>query len=304
MTGETFYWLLNMSLIASAAGLIILPLRAIKKIPRRVTAFLWVVPFVRAVVPFGLGSRFSLLSLVSLFTERAEPAYPLTDSAEFSMTNVIRAAESYDPVTYKLEAVGRVFSVAAVVWLSVASAILIALAIVYSVTVKEMRDARVGEDGIYYSDKISSPAVYGIIKPKIVLPSSLEGGDNRYILSHEKAHIRRADNAVRIVAFAVAAVHWFNPLSWVFLKLFLSDLELACDEKALKGYSADERREYARALLDCAGGKSLFASAFGGARVKTRIENVLSYKKMTAVAAVCFGAMIAAVLFVLLTNAR
>jgi beta-lactamase regulating signal transducer with metallopeptidase domain len=217
---------------------------------------------------------------------------------------VIRAAEAYDPISYKLEAVGRVFSVASIVWLTVAAAILIALAITYFSTMKEIRDARSGADGVFYSDKVSSPAVYGIVRPKIVLPSSLEGCDNGYAVSHEKAHIRRADNLMRLIAFAVAAVHWFNPLSWVFLKLFLSDIELACDEAAIKRYSEDERREYARALLDQAGGKVFFASAFGGAKVKTRIENVLSYKKMTAVAAVSLAAMVAAVLFVLLTNAR
>ena len=100
-----------------------------------------------------------------------------------------------------------------------------------------------------------------------------------------------------------AAIHWFNPFSWVFLKVFLADLELACDEAAIAKYCDEERKEYARTLLNCSQSKSLFASAFGGAKVRMRIENVLSYKQMTVVSAVGFTILILAIIYTLLTNA-
>ena len=127
--------------------------------------------------------------------------------------------------------------------------------------------------------------------------------DMEYILKHENTHIRRGDNLWRLLGFLTAAIHWFNPLSWVFLKAFLADIELACDERAIAGYGKEEQKEYARTLLACARGKSLFVSAFGGAKVRTRIENILSYKKMTAFSAAGFTVLIAVIIFTLITNA-
>ena len=125
----------------------------------------------------------------------------------------------------------------------------------------------------------------------------------KYIIRHEKTHIKRLDNLWRIIGFITASIHWFNPLSWVFLKAFLNDLELACDEMAVSGYDKEERKEYARTLLSCSGGKSLLVSAFGGAKVRTRIENVLSYKKMTAFSALGFALLVVVIIFTLITNA-
>jgi beta-lactamase regulating signal transducer with metallopeptidase domain len=150
---------------------------------------------------------------------------------------------------------------------------------------------------------VDSPAVYGIIKPRIVIPESYKEKNLEYIIRHEKTHIKRLDNLWRILGFVTASVHWFNPLSWVFLKAFLNDLELACDEMALAGLEKDERKKYAMTLLEASQSKSLLVSAFGGAKVRTRIENVLSYKKMTLVSATGFTLLILVIIFTLVTNA-
>ena len=107
----------------------------------------------------------------------------------------------------------------------------------------------------------------------------------------------------RIIGFITAAIHWFNPLSWIFLKAFLNDLELACDEMAVAGYETEDRKEYARTLLECSQSKSMLVSAFGGAKVRTRIENVLSYKKMTAFSAMGFTVLVLVIIVTLMTNA-
>ena len=116
-------------------------------------------------------------------------------------------------------------------------------------------------------------------------------------------HIRRADNLLRIFAFAITALHWFNPLAWIFLKKFLSDLELSCDECVLLEVGEWQAKEYARSILDCKKGKNVFASAFGGAKIRSRIENILSFKKMTWFSLVGFIIIIAVIFYVLLTNA-
>ncbi len=301
--GEICYWLINMSIVASFMGLIVMLLRKIRFIPRRVSVFLWIIPFLRMTVPVGLNSPYSLMSLVSRFTTRTVTVYQPSDDIAFSFSNSIRAAESYSPITYKVNILGTVFSVAGMIWTVVSLALLIALTIIYVSTKNAVADSRLLESNIFFSDKVDSPAVYGIIRPKIIIPGSYKDMELKYIIRHEKTHIKRLDNLWRIIGFITASIHWFNPLSWVFLKAFLNDLELACDEMAVSGYDKEERKEYARTLLSCSGSKSLLVSAFGGAKVRTRIENVLSYKKMTAFSALGFALLVVVIIFTLITNA-
>ena len=303
MLGEVFYWIFNMSIIAAFTGLIMLLIRAVRKIPRRIAVFLWAVPFLRMFIPVGLNYPFSLMSLISRFTVKTITIYQPSDEIAFSMTNSIMAANSYFPITYKVNLLDNVFDIASAIWIIAAPAIIITLGIVYFATLREMKDAIYLNENIYLSEKIQSPAVYGIFKPRIILPASYESKDNQYILNHEKTHIRRADNLWRLLAFMIVSVHWFNPLAWLFLKLFLADIELACDECAISRYSKEQRKEYAISLVESAESKNLFASAFGGAKIRTRVENILSFKRMTWLSLLGFSALVVSIIIILLTNA-
>ena len=303
MLGEVFYWIFNMSLIASLTGCLVLLLRRIRAVPRRISVFFWLVPFVRMCVPFGLNSPFSLMSLLMRHTTKTITVYEPTELLSFSIMNTLQAANTYFPITYRTKSLETVFGTAGLIWITAAAAILLALLLLYVSTMKEIRDARQLEGNVYLSEKVMGPAVYGILKPRIVLPASYAGQDLRYVLQHERTHVSRADNLWRLLGFFAAALHWFNPLSWIFLKAFLADLELACDERAVVAYGTSERKAYASALLICAEEKSLFASAFGGAKIRMRIESVLSYRRMTGAALICFAVLTAVIIYVMITNA-
>ena len=219
------------------------------------------------------------------------------------MTNCVMAAGSYFPVTYKVNLLENVFGIASVIWIIVFSAIVLALMIIYFSTLHEIKGAALLRDNIFLSDKVLSPAVYGIIKPRIILPVSYKDMDIELIILHEKTHIRRADNLWRVLAFLIAAAHWFNPLCWIFLKLFLEDLELACDERVLVKTGDARAKEYALSLLESKQSASVFVSAFGGAKIRTRIENILSFRKMTRFSLIVSIALITEIFYVLLTNA-
>ncbi len=303
MLGEFFYWIFNMSIIASVMGLLVLIIRKLKIIPRKISVLLWIIPFFRMCIPFGLNNPYSLMTLLSRLTTKTVTVYQPAEDIAFSVTNVLMAASSYFPITYKVNILERIFEIAGLIWLIGAFASIIALVILYIATKREIKNSQTPYRTVFLSKKIESPAVYGIIKPMIVLPASFADRDLKYVLQHERTHIRRLDNLWRLFGFLTAAVHWFNPLSWVFLRVFLSDLELACDEAAISEYNDEERKEYARTLINCTRSKSQFASAFGGAKVRIRIENVLSYRQMAAVSAVCFTTLILAIIYTLLTNA-
>ncbi len=303
MLQELFYWIFNMSIVAGITTGIIALIRMVKRIPRRMMAFLWLIPALRMIVPLGLSSPYSLMSMLSRLTTKTVVVYQPSQDVSFSMMNMTMAANSYFPITYKTNVLRDVFATASAVWIIVALAILLLLAVLYVTTLRELKDAKHLRENICLSEKVTSPAVYGIIRPRIVLPATWADRDLELVLLHEQMHIRRGDNLWRMLAFVTVALHWFNPLSWIFLKLLLTDLELACDEGVLVKLGPDRRKEYALSLLDSKTGTNVFASAFGGAKIRTRIENILSYRKMKWISLVAFAVLALAISYVLLTNA-
>ena len=303
MLGEIFYWIFNMSIAATICVMPLLLLRLIKKIPRRIFIWLWLVPFIRMCIPVGISSKYGIMALLSKFTTKTVTIVQIGDDSALTMMNHVMGANSYFPITYKVNLLEDLFNIASVVWLVVALAAILALAIIYFVTLGEVKDAKKLKDNIYISDKIKTPAVYGIIKPKIILPIEYQGSELNYILMHENAHIKRKDNLVRLLAFIIVCLHWFNPFAWLLLKLLYSDIELACDESVLSNCDETERKEYAYTLLSTAEKTNVFAASFGGSKIRIRIENILSYKKISVFSIVAFSSLIIAVCYVLLTNA-
>ncbi len=301
MLAEIFYWVINASIIASAIGVIILALRKIGRIPRFAIYFLWIIPLLRFWIPFGFVNQYSFLNIISKFTTKTVELHGIMPA--FSVSNFLMSADNYFPIKYKTELLKNVFTIAAGIWIVVAMAAILTSIALYFLTKNELRSALLIKDNIYSSEKIISPAVYGIFHPKIILPIKITGNAFDYIIMHENVHIHRKDNLLRVVAVITACVHWFNPLSWIFLKNFLCDMELACDDKVLKNLNKTQVSEYAFTILDCASGKSFYASAFGGSKTKIRVENVLSYKKLTLLSSVFLTLLVIIIVLVFITNA-
>lgn len=301
MLSEIFYWVLNLSIIGSVTGLIVLSLRKIKLLPRFAVYVLWILPLIRLWMPFGIANKYSLMSLISRFTTKTVVIFE--KSPQLTTTNSIMGANSYFPIEYKTDLLKNVFNVASIVWIIVCCSAILTSVLLYFFAKSELRSAELIKDNIYKSDRITATAVYGIIHPKIIIHSAIADMDIDYIILHEQTHLQRKDNLFRIIAVITACVHWFNPLSWIFLKCFFADMELACDAKVLKSLSESQSKEYARTILTCSSGKAFFASAFGGAKTKLRIENILSYKKLTVLSSLCFAALVLIIFVIIITNA-
>lgn len=307
MLGEVFYWLFNMSLSATVSGLIVFVLRAIPRLPRRFACWLWVIPLFRMWMPVGMGSKWSLMTLISKLTTRTIVVWE-RGGLTFGMTNAVMAANSYFPVTYRVNLLDGLFRTVAVIWLAVATAILFTLTVLYVTTKRELCDAVHLRENIYLSDKVTSPALYGIFHPCIILPQGWEAREDlALILAHEQAHARHLDNLWRVIGFVTTTLHWFNPFAWVFLRTFLSDMELYCDERVLRCMDEVGKKSYVLALVDSARSmreQNLFASAFGGAKIRLRVDRILNYRRISLFATVCFVLLTLAIAYVLLTNAK
>lgn len=146
---------------------------------------------------------------------------------------------------------------------------------------------------IYYSSQVETAFVLGVFRPKIYLPAQLARAEMQYILCHEQTHIRRGDHIIKLLAFLTLCLHWFNPLVWVAFFLCGKDMELSCDESVLKTLGYGIKQEYSASLLSLATGKRILGGAplaFGEGDTKSRIKNVLRYRKpalWVSVLAVC-----------------
>jgi len=300
--GNVFYWVLNMSILASLCGCLILLIRTVKKLPRRFFVFFWAIPLFRFLVPVAPATRYNLVRLITLIHGKSVIVPQTEFFGNLSITNSILGAESYFPLVYKTDFLKKLFDAFGTVWLVVALGLIFTFFLIYHITSRELRSATLLRDNIYVSDKINSPALYGIIKPKIVVPPHFIDDGLDYIILHEKAHLKRGDNLFRIIAFLTAAIHWFNPLAWLFLRLFYADLELACDETVISSMTPQEKKKYAHTLVSSVEKANIFASTFGGAKIRLRIENIFSYKKLSLISIAAFVLFLLGICYFLTTN--
>ncbi len=172
----------------------------------------------------------------------------------------------------------------------------------YLIIKRKLSVCEKGSDNIYYVQDIATPMVFGVIKPRIFLPVDLEKTNLFYVLSHEKMHIKRGDHILKMAAYVVCILHWFNPLIWVAYRMLGDDIEMACDEAVVRGIGEEKKKEYANALLvaaegKAAGGKRIFVApiCFDEGNVKSRIKNILKYKYTLPIA----GAVVLVVALIL-----
>lgn len=174
------------------------------------------------------------------------------------------------------------FAIAAIIWLSGIGIMLLYTAISYIWIYRRVKESAPLTDKVRICDRIDSPFVLGIIKPRIYLPSDINITDREYVLAHEKAHLKRFDHIWKPLGFLLLSVYWFHPLLWVAYILLCKDIEYACDEKVIKEWGAEQKKTYSTALINCSVSRKMISAcplAFGENGVKGRVKSVLHYKK-------------------------
>lgn len=147
------------------------------------------------------------------------------------------------------------------------------------------RDLGMSAPEMIVCEAISTPAVTGLLRPRLLLPHErYDVQELRYILRHELCHLKRRDMLLKLVLLAANAMHWFNPVVYLMLRQADEDIELACDSAATDGLELPERAAYSRTLLAAVQSsvRALPATTcFGGTveRLKRRITNVLGAQK-------------------------
>ena len=309
---DVFLKLVNLSISASWLILAVLVLRVVlKKAPKWVMPLLWGVVALRLVCLFSIESALSLIPSAEtipseIVTETREPV--LYEQATLDIvTNPTLPSAAEVPVGVSRQQAQVDFNIYSILWLVGMAALLVHALVSAGKLKRKLATAILLRDNIYESEFVDSPFVFGVVKPNIYLPMRMDEGTAAYVIAHEHAHLARRDHWWKVLGYLVLALHWFNPLVWVAYILFCRDIELACDEKVVRGLDGAARADYSQALLSCAAPKRAVAAcplAFGEGNIKMRVKSALHYKKPAfwVAAAAVLAVVIVAVCF--LTNPR
>lgn len=217
---------------------------------------LWMVLLLILVLPPGIfkiktpvGMRQTLPAEYFAGTQYANTVIDAEQNAVEEQSNV-RFEEYRDDVNVT----ARLTDIAFTIWLAGCVcffAIHIISGLIFRKRLGKLHKKIINDTVCYVSDKITSPAVMGVLCPKILVPEhSIYGQEICFILEHEKSHIQHADIYKKIFALAVNMLFWYHPCVWLIRKKMSADIEFACDERVMKHCSMNERIRYGETLLE------------------------------------------------------
>lgn len=324
---KLFDFIIKGSIDATILGLVILVIRFFlkEKVSPKVIYSLWIIVLLKFLMPYGPKSSLSIYSMVnksveSYFTqssskdesineissdERGNNSSFLENNINFNKENieskVIKSNEVINGNQEMLKGIGS-FS-----WLI----IVISLGSygffsyiklknlgketnnkIYKKVLKEILEKNNIRRKVIIveSDLVSSPSIYGVFNPKIIMPNDLkvklDEEEIKYIFLHEIMHLKNKHTLIAIIAVIIRIIHWFNPFIYVFLKVMNIDCELACDYDALKRLNKDKNIKYGNTILkiieNIKNRRRLIATTSMGIskkEVKGRIEMIIKNKK-------------------------
>ena len=255
--------------------------------------------------PAGIADNIAVNSATATVkdTVRAADAIPMESTGQ----NTAGINEIKEDSPGKFEA----WSVIGLIWLAGVSGFFGHMLYSYFALKRKLRLSVLLEDNILLAENIDMPMVFGLIHSQIYLPISMEFKNLSYVIAHEKVHVRRKDGLIKMIAYVVCLIHWFNPFIWVAYFLFGSDMEKACDEEVIRSMSREKRKEYAYTLLHIAEGngsgkKRVFVApiCFDEGNVKSRIRNVMKYRYTLPGIGAAVVIMILALSVMFLTEAK
>ena len=292
---------LSMSGTASLVIAAVLLVRlALRRAPKRFSYLLWAVVLFRLLCPVSLESAFSLLPAAELVPAagnggqerqvvQVQTGLPGLDRQmnDFFLRHPYqgiadppeRAGAAPSLVIPQAGKVSDWRTLPAILWLT-GAALLLGYSALSLIRLRRALAEAVpleGEPGVWLADRVPTPFVLGLLRPRIYLPSALPKQERDYILLHERTHIRRCDHILRALAWLAVAVHWFNPLVWLAFRLAGKDMEMSCDEAVLRNMDRDVRADYSASLLRLsAGGREKLPAgplAFGDSDPNSRNKN-------------------------------
>ena len=293
-----FSALLNRAVAATLLILAVCVYRALSpKAPKWTRLFLWALAGLRLCLPFSIRSAWSLVPSEKILDyETAQyAAKPEITSGIAALNRAVNPAfgesfaatpaASINPLQVWMHLAGIVWAV------GVLALLLAALVSVWKLRRRVQASIELTK-GVRLCDAIDTPFLLGLFRPTVYLPSQLSQQERDVVLAHEAAHKTHGDCIWKLFGYGILCVYWFYPPAWLGYALFCRDLELACDERAVKRLSLEEKKRYASVLLSCSVPRGSFPVcplAFGEVGVKERVKRVLDKKPAKALIALALA---------------
>ena len=293
-----FSALLNRAVAATLLILAVCVYRALSpKAPKWTRLFLWALAGLRLCLPFSIRSAWSLVPSEKILDyETAQyAAKPEITSGIAALNRAVNPAfgesfaatpaASINPLQVWIHLAGLVWAI------GVLALLLAALVSVWKLRRRVQASIEL-QKGVRLCDAIDTPFLLGLFRPTVYLPSQLSQQERDVVLAHEAAHKTHGDCVWKGLGYGILCVYWFYPPVWLGYALFCRDLELACDERAVKRLSLEEKKRYASVLLSCSVPRGSFPVcplAFGEVGVKERVKRVLDKKPAKALIALALA---------------
>ena len=293
-----FSALLNRAVAATLLILAVCVYRALSpKAPKWSRLFLWALAGLRLCLPFSIRSAWSLVPSEKILDyETAQyAAKPEITSGIAALNQAVNPAFGESFAATPAASVNPLqvwMHLAGIVWaIGVLALLLAALVSVWKLRRRVQASIELTK-GVRLCDAIDTPFLLGLFRPTVYLPSQLSQQERDVVLAHEAAHKTHGDCIWKLLGYGILCVYWFYPPVWLGYALFCRDLELACDERAVKRLSLEEKKRYASVLLSCSVPRGSFPVcplAFGEVGVKERVKRVLDKKPAKALIALALA---------------
>ena len=248
-----FSQVLNMSMTGSVVVLLVILARLIlKRAPKIFSYALWSVVLFRLLCPMAFTAPVSVLNVLKPEVREASES---TSVVYFIPAEVSRNPEftfvpadnqsGRESVQEGESAYTRLNLMTAVsyAWIT-GTGIMILYSVIQYIRLRGKLVGAIAYRGnVYRADYIDTPFVMGIFSPKIYLPSDVPMNERKYIIAHERHHIRRCDHIIKLLAYFALCIHWFNPMVWAAFILAGKDMEMSCDEAMIFLWVASRSRD-------------------------------------------------------------
>lgn len=245
-----FYTVFSLAVVSAVALPAILFIRFIAaNIPKKFILYLWVLYLIRSVCPISLSSIFSVYPV---FNRKIHIFFEMMGLSFISEGGTLKGWYSVfsEPFTVNMN-----FAFCSVLW--AAGVIFIwGYTFVKQTRIKKWLDgAQILDGNIYQHEKLNIPVMTGVFRRKKYLPGKMKVAEARYILKHMDIHEERHDGALRIMAFIITSIQWFNPFIWVAYYFICRDIETAADEDTVSYFGIEKKAEYAQEIINMDKGK-------------------------------------------------
>lgn len=308
----------------------------LRKMPKKYSYILWSIVGIRMIFDLPFTTNISVFNLFRGFAKRSSTmGTMLTGSRKTNLQGTTDALNTIGTtgtstahasrnttvcaMTHTLTTSQMVLGILGLLWLIVV-ALFVAYGIYSYVKCRLLvRTAVIARDitpdshkkknnvSVWECDRIPSPFVFGIIRPRIYIPFRMPKQEQAYILAHEQCHIRRLDPLWKLIAFLLLAVYWWNPLVWCAFFYMVRDMEMSCDEAVIEQFGNEIKQGYSNSLLSFAMERhpySFAPIAFGEGDAGRRIKNVLNFKKPHTWVAILVFVLLVVVGVSCLTNGK